>query len=138
MADAPNLPPRIVLFDGVCGLCHSLVRLLVRVDRGRVLRYAPLQGETAERLRARYPQIPNGVDTAVLIDDGAVYLRSRAVLATCRRLGWPWRALSLLSWLPSFVTDAAYRLVARVRYRCFGKLDACAIPAPEQRDLFLP
>lgn len=138
LADATDLPPRIVLFDGVCGLCHGLVRLLVRIDRDRVLRYAPLQGDTAALLRSLYPQIPNDIDTAVLVEDGVVYLRSRAVIATCRGLGWPWRALSVLSWLPSFVTDAVYRLVARVRYRVFGKLDACAIPAPEQRELFLP
>lgn len=135
---ASELPPRIVLFDGVCGLCHWLVRFLVRVDRKRALRYAPLQGETAARLRSLHPDIPDDLDTVVFVEDGDVHLRSRAVLRTLAYVGWPWRAFRLFSVLPRPVTDWAYERVARVRYRVFGKLEACEVPSVSERSLVLP
>lgn len=116
------------------------MRLAVRIDRKRELRYAPLQGETAARLRALHPSIPEAhdLDTAVFVDEGRVYLRSRAVFAACALLSWPWRALAAFAWLPAPLTDLGYRAVARVRYSVFGKADACRIPAPEEQELFLP
>jgi predicted DCC family thiol-disulfide oxidoreductase YuxK len=133
-----EIPPRVVLYDGVCALCNWLVRALVRADRARVLAYAPLQGETAARLRAAHPSIPDDIDTAVLVDEGRVFLRSRAIFATCRHLGWPWRAFAILGRLPAAWTDLGYRAVARVRYRVFGKFDACRIPTTDERARFLP
>jgi predicted DCC family thiol-disulfide oxidoreductase YuxK len=136
--DEPPLPPRLVLYDGVCALCHGAVRLLVRLDRARALRYAPLQGTTAARLRGAYAELPRELDTVVLVDDGRVLLRSRALLGAARHLGWPWRALAALAWLPAWTLDPAYRLVARLRYRVFGRREVCSIPAPAARELFLP
>ena len=98
-----DLPPRIVLFDGICGLCNRLVRWLVRADRDSLLRYAPLQGPTAARLRARFPQIPTGLDTMVFVDGGRVYLRARGILQIARYLPLPWRLLRILRWVPSIV-----------------------------------
>lgn len=133
-----DLPPCIVLFDGVCGLCHRLVRFFVRADRRRALRYAPLQGETAARLRAMHPEIPVDLDTVVFIENGRVHLRSHAILRACRYLGWPWRAAVIFAVLPRPLTDAVYGVVARVRYRIFGKLETCEIPTVTERSLVLP
>ncbi len=133
-----DLPPRIVLYDGVCGLCNRSVKFLVKRDRARALRYAPLQGETAEALRARYPAIPSTLSTVVLVDDGKVYLRSKAFLYVARYLTRPWRWAYHWRWMPGFLLDLGYRVVARLRYRIWGKYDTCEIPAPEQRALFLP
>ncbi|WP_394832375.1 DCC1-like thiol-disulfide oxidoreductase family protein [Pendulispora rubella] len=133
-----ELPPRIVLFDGVCGLCDALIQWFVRVDRARALRYAPIQGETAARLRAMHPEIPSGVDTVIFVDEGTVHLRSRGILVSMRYLPPPWRWARFLRWIPLALSDAAYRLVARFRYRIFGKREACRVPGPEERALFLP
>ncbi|WP_394842941.1 DCC1-like thiol-disulfide oxidoreductase family protein [Pendulispora brunnea] len=132
------LPPRIILFDGVCGFCDALVQWLVRVDRARALRYAPIQGETAARLRAMHPEIPAGVDTVIFVDEGTVHLRSRGILASMGYLPRPWRWARFLRWIPRAFSDAVYRLVARFRYRIFGKLEVCRVPSPEERELFLP
>ncbi len=133
---------RLVLFDGVCGFCDRSVRWLIERDSQARPRFAPLQGETAAALRARHPQIPETLETMVYVerDGGAerVHLRSEAVLRICAELGRPWRALSWALWLPRWLTDLAYRLLARVRYRVFGKLDACALPGPGERGRFLP
>lgn len=134
------LPPRLVLYDGECGLCHRSVRFLVRRDRQRSLRYAPLVGETADRARALLPYFPKSIDTLVYIEEGRVFVRSRAVAraAAAAYGGTSSRVLAHLAGLLTPLADLAYRLVARVRYRIFGRVDACEVPTPEERDLFLP
>lgn len=128
----------IVLYDGVCGLCSRSVRFLIRRDRDRVLRYAPLQGETAAKLRAQHPEIPDVLSSVVLVDGGKVRLRSKAFLYASRYLTRPWRWGWYLRWLPGFLIDLPYRLIARLRYRIWGKVDLCELPAPAQAALFLP
>lgn len=135
---ARPLPPRIVFYDGVCGLCARSVQLLVRLDRGRAFHYAPLQGATAAEVRARLPEFPRDLETVVYLEDGKLSLRTQAYLAAARHLPFPWRAASWLRWLPSWLTDPAYASIAERRYRLFGRHDTCRIPTPEQRELFLP
>jgi predicted DCC family thiol-disulfide oxidoreductase YuxK len=134
-------PAFILLFDGECGFCDGAVRwLLARDPLGR-LRFAPLQGETAAALRARHPQIPGDLDTAVLVEraggDERVHLRSQAVLRTLALVQSPWRHAAWLRVLPRWLVDAAYRAFARRRYRWFERLDACRVPTPEERARFL-
>jgi predicted DCC family thiol-disulfide oxidoreductase YuxK len=131
-------PTHLVLYDGSCGFCHGSVKVLVRLDRKRVLRYAPLQGETATQMRVQYPEIPRELESVVLIENGTVHLRSRVVLKCAQHFAWPWRALSGLALLPRWLTDFGYRLIAKYRYRIWGRADACQVPTPEQRDLYLP
>jgi predicted DCC family thiol-disulfide oxidoreductase YuxK len=139
MSDGPReLPRHLFLFDGVCGLCDGLVRFTVGIDRQRRFRYAPLQGSTAEALRARYPEIPKDLDTMVFVDDGVVYLRAKGVSRAARYLPWPWRLAYGFFFLPAWLTDPLYRLVARTRYRVFGVLESCRLPEPHERELFLP
>jgi predicted DCC family thiol-disulfide oxidoreductase YuxK len=128
----------LVLYDGECGLCDRSVQWLLRHDRRGVLRYAPLQGETARAF------VPAGkpVETIVFVergDDGQVRLseRSRAAFAILGRIGGPWRVLSWLRVLPAFFTDLFYRFVARNRLRWFGRVDACRLPDPAVRARFL-
>lgn len=136
----PASDPRagLVLYDGVCGLCHRSVQLLLRVDRDQALMFAPLQGETAAALRSRHPEVPTNIDTVVYIEGGRVHLRSRAFVRLARRLPYPWKLVSWLWVVPRPLADVVYGLVARVRYRLFGKLDACGVPDPAQRARFLP
>ncbi len=132
------LPPRVVLYDGACALCHRTVAWLHARDRDRRLWFAPLQGETAARLRRLHPEIPADLDGVVLVDAGEVHLRSRALLRGARYLGAPWRWASWLAWLPGPALDLVYRLVARVRYRVWGRLDACRKPAVGDESRLLP
>lgn len=129
-------PHPIVLYDGLCGFCDAGVQRLLAKDRRGVLRFASLQSEAGRVLIERYG-IPNDTSTMVLIEGGRSFLRSRAVLRTLSRLGWPWRALGWLRVLPAWVTDPVYRVVARNRYRLKGRLRACRMPDPSQRGLFL-
>jgi predicted DCC family thiol-disulfide oxidoreductase YuxK len=134
---AMNLPGPTVLYDGECGLCHRSVKFLIKRDRGQ-LWYAPLQGETAAELRAEHPQIPETLESVVLVDGGRVYLRSKAFFHSAKYLTRPWRWAYHLRWLPAFLLDLVYALIARVRYGIWGKYDTCTLPTTDQRAHLLP
>ncbi|MCE9577931.1 MAG: DCC1-like thiol-disulfide oxidoreductase family protein [Deltaproteobacteria bacterium] len=135
---APLPTGPIVLYDGVCGLCDRTVQWLIARDPDRVLHFAPLQGDTAAALRTRHASIPTELSTVVVIDHDRVYLRTKAILQAARYVGRPWRWGRFVQWMPSFLIDLPYRLVARVRYRIWGRHDACRIPTAADRSRFLP
>ncbi len=130
--------PPLVLYDGTCGLCARSVRWILRHEADHELRFAPLQGETTDALRARYPNIPQTLDSVVLIAGGKAHLRSKAFLHLGKHLRAPWRWAYAFRWLPGFVLNLGYRLIAAIRYRIWGRVDACELPSPEQRARFLP
>lgn len=132
------LPPRLVLYDGSCGLCHRSVRWLLNRDRDAVLMFAPLGGETAAL--AGSPALPPGAapDTIIFVRDGKALIRSRAIFALLGDVRSGWRWLRVFRFLPAWLTDLPYRLVARIRHRIFGHVDACSLPAPAERARFLP
>ncbi|MPZ18433.1 MAG: DUF393 domain-containing protein [Luteitalea sp.] len=132
----PNRHP-IVLYDGVCGLCHRTVRFLLRHDRQGHLRFAALQSSLGRTLLVHHRLSPDGLDTLVLVEDERASTRSAAVLGATRYLAAPWRYLALFRFLPRLVRDRLYDWVARSRYRWFGRLDACPLPSPGERERFL-
>lgn len=135
--------PPLVLYDGQCGFCAASVRwLLARDPEGR-FRFAPLQGETATAILARHPELPPGLDSIVLVEaeGGAerVSWHSRAVFRILRRLGGAWGLVARFAALiPRPLADFGYRLFARLRYRVWGRLDACRLPTAAERERFLP
>lgn len=139
---AAELPEALVLYDGVCGFCDTSVQRLLDLDTDGVFHFATLQGPTAAALRARHPELPHDIDTVIFVErcDGEerVSVRSAAVLRITARLGGAWRFLGVGWILPTFMRDAAYRAFAALRYRIFGTLESCRIPAPEERERFLP
>jgi predicted DCC family thiol-disulfide oxidoreductase YuxK len=138
-------PPQVawVLFDGVCGLCDRWVAWLLRHDRKGALRFAPLQGETAAKVRARHPGLPPIDETLLLVEAPGtprerVRVRSDGALATAAKLGGIWRLTTILLRLfPPSLRDAVYRFVARRRKRWFGELAVCRLPTAEERARFL-
>lgn len=142
MAPVPS-SRRIVLYDGRCGFCDASVQWLLDHDRDQRLVYAPLDGETARGVRLRHPRMPHDLDSLVYVETDRrgrerVYWYSRAVLGICKNLPLPWRLARLFVVVPVFLRDLAYRAFARVRYRFFGRLDACRLPSPEEQARFLP
>jgi predicted DCC family thiol-disulfide oxidoreductase YuxK len=132
----------LVLYDGVCALCNHLVAFLLRIDRGAVLCFAPLQGPTAARLAQKHG-FALDVKTLVYVrhfglKDERVYLRSDGVLRILGDVGGVWWPLTGLRIVPRFIRDPLYDWIATNRYRWFGKYDSCPMPSPEQRARFLP
>jgi predicted DCC family thiol-disulfide oxidoreductase YuxK len=133
----------LVFYDGVCGLCDRLVRFLLGRDRRGRFRFAQLQGELARRELGPHGFDPADLDTVYVIagwgtPDARVLQRSRAVLYALTQLGGPWMLLATAGRvIPTAVADVAYRVVARTRYRIFGRFDVCPVPRPEWRGRFL-
>ena len=129
----------IVLFDGVCNFCNAGVNFIIDRDRAAHFRFAPLQSEYAKRLLAeRGVDVGEGdPESMVLVEGERVSLRSTAALRIARRLAGPWRLAFAFVAVPAFARDGVYRLVARQRYRLFGRSDACRVPTPEVRARFL-
>jgi len=135
----------LVVFDGRCGLCNRVVRWLIARDRRDRLRFVPAESEKGAALLGRHGLSATelGPSTILVIQDlaGAAengLLRSNAVVALLNELPRPWPAVAtLLAWVPRPVRELGYRLVARWRYRVWGRLENCPIPTAEERDRFL-
>jgi len=133
----------IILYDGVCGLCNRLVQFVLRRDPGGIFRFASLQSSFAARILSRHGVNALDLDTVYVVvnyDLPGEHLlaRSDAIISILKQLGGIWKVLGILfQLLPRVVRDAAYRLVARNRYRIFGRFESCMIPAPENRARFL-
>ena len=133
----------LVFYDGVCGLCDRLIRFLIRRDVDGRFRFAALQGQLARTtLRARGYD-PSGLDTVYVVRDWntpqeQVLERSGAVLCALSQLGGGWRMAARVGGLvPVVIADGLYRVVARTRYRLFGRLASCPLPPAEWRQRFL-
>lgn len=127
----------VVFFDGVCGLCNHFVNFVLPRDRAAVLRFAPLQGETA-RQRLTAEDVEN-LSSVVFVDETGTYRGSSAIVRILWRLGPGWRFLGTLLWLvPRPLRDVGYSLIARFRYRLFGRKETCRLPTPAERVRFLP
>jgi len=133
----PTSSPDILYFDGVCGLCNRSVDFVLKRDRGEKFRFAPLQGKTAaENLSS---EELTDLHSLVLQTPSGRFRRSAAVVRILWQLGGIWAVLGTLLWLvPLPLRNLGYRAVSATRYSFFGKKESCRIPAPEERDRFLP
>lgn len=132
----------VVLYDGVCGLCNGLVQFILKRDVHDRFRFASLQSEFAGTLLKRHGADSRDLDTFyVVIDHGQpserVLMRSDAILHVVNTLGGLWKLAGAGRILPKALRDGLYSLVARNRYRVFGKHESCPLPSPEQRTKFL-
>ncbi|HUF60502.1 MAG TPA: DCC1-like thiol-disulfide oxidoreductase family protein [Verrucomicrobiales bacterium] len=137
----------IVFYDGECGLCDRMVRTLLQIDRKKRLRFASLQGETAQRMvvpvaKREGRELLGGM--ALLRGEpgsgagAALEFDSAAALGCLEEAGGLWRVFGLLRLAPRFFRDAVYRWAAKRRYRWFGKAEVCSLPKAEDRSRFLP
>lgn len=136
MSDTPRRPP-LLLFDGVCNLCHGAVQWMLKRDRKERLRFASLQSQAGREALAETGHDGPVPESVVVIEGGKLYQRSDAALKAASMLGFPWNLLVVFWIVPRPIRDAVYRWIARNRYRWFGKKEACPTPSPETRARFL-
>ncbi|PYS69339.1 MAG: thiol-disulfide oxidoreductase DCC [Acidobacteria bacterium] len=132
----------IVLYDGVCGLCNQLVQFLLKRDKQDHLRYASLQSDFASKILVRHGLNPKDLDTVCVVinyqePDERVLTKSTAILNVVKNLGGIWKVAALGKVIPRPIRDLFYELVARNRYRVFGKYETCMLPEPRHRAKFL-
>ena len=126
-----------VVFDGVCNFCNASVSSILALDRDRVFRFASLQSNAGQKLLERCALEPLDSDTFALVEGERCLVRSDAALAVVRRLPAPWRWAAVLTVVPHPWRDAIYRLIARNRYRWFGRRETCMVPTHDVRERFL-
>jgi len=127
----------VVLFDGVCNLCHSSIRAIVRLDAEGKILFAPLQSDVGTELLERQGLSSEYFDSVVLVEDDSHYTKSAAVLRVCRYLDGPFPLLYPLIYVPERVRDAVYDFVAEHRYQVFGTREECSVPEQHIRERFL-
>ena len=132
----------ILLYDGTCGFCDRIVQFVLRHDKKKFFRFAPLQGDFAKEAMARHGENASDLNTMGLVldpsgPDERILLRGRAALTTLSILGGFWSVPGVLRFLPRGLIDFGYNLVARNRYRIAGRLDSCRVPSAEDRARFI-
>ncbi len=124
----------LVVFDGDCVLCSRSMRMLVKLDKARRFHLTSAQGDLGRSLYRACDLPIDNFATYLVVADNRVFERSTAIVAIAKRLGWPWKVGAALVIVPRPIRDALYDLVARHRYRIFGRRDACGIKDAALRD----
>ena len=128
---------RILLFDGLCNLCNSSVNFILKRDKHAKFKFASLQSEIGKELCKQYNIDTNIVDSIILIKNDKVSIKSSAILEILKDMPIGWRLLLIGIILPKFIRDWLYDVIAKYRYRIFGKKDECPIPPKDVQDRFL-
>jgi len=132
----------LILYDGVCGLCNRLVTEVLPRDPRGLFHFASLQSPTARALLTAHGRNPDVLDNMYVVEDyksdsPRLLGRARAALFVIAHIESHWRFLKTFGVLPTFLLDAVYSIVARNRYRVFGKLDHCLVATAQYTGRFV-
>lgn len=129
---------KIILFDGVCNLCNQTVLRIIKLDEKDTFRFTSLQSETGKEIIDYLKIDTTKVDSIILFEPNqAYYLKSTAALKIFGNFGGIWEVSKFLLFFPSFIRDFVYDIIAKNRYKWFGKKNQCMIPTPELLSKFL-
>ena len=132
-----NIDNYILLFDGVCNLCNSMVQFTIRRDPNGKFKFASLQSESGQVLLKKFGLPLDDFDSFVLINGDKYFIKSSAGLHVLKELGGVWKLFYVLIVFPRPLRDFIYNLIAKTRYRIFGKRDTCMVPTQEIKQRFL-
>ena len=129
---------KLILFDGVCNLCNSSVQYVIKHDKKQRFMFTALQSETGKKIIKHFNIDTRKVDSIILYtpEKGITY-KSTAALKVAAQLGFPTNILSIFLIIPSFISNWVYDVIAKNRYKWYGKKEACMIPTPELKSKFL-
>ncbi|KGX90947.1 hypothetical protein N781_06155 [Pontibacillus halophilus JSM 076056 = DSM 19796] len=126
----------IVLFDGYCNFCNQSVQFILRRNALEEITFASLQGHTGKRLLKKHG-VQDGIDSVVFIENGKAYTESSAALRIACYLSYPYKIVSIFLIVPPPIRNGMYRIIAKNRYKWFGKKEVCRIPTTKERARFL-
>lgn len=127
----------IILFDGVCNFCNGAVNFVLKQDAKGVFKFSPLQSATAQKLLNDFNLPQKGFESFVLIQNGKAFQKSSAALRVFKMLPWYWQWMQAFWIVPKFIRNAVYDVIAKNRYKWFGRQDQCMVPTMETRSRFL-
>lgn len=132
-----NDDAHILLFDGVCNLCNSIVRFTIKRDPKEKFKFASLQSESGQALLKKFGLPTDDFDSFVFINGDKYFLKSSAGLHVLKELGGVWKLFYVFIIFPRPLRDFVYNIIAKTRYKIFGKRDTCMIPTPRLKQRFL-
>ena len=127
----------VILFDGICNLCNGAVQYVIKHDPAGVFKFASLQSGAGQQLLSTYGLQQTDFNSFVLIEDDKAFTKSEAALMVAKKLNGPVKLLGGFIFVPSVIRDWIYNLIARNRYKWFGKKDSCMLPTPAIESRFL-
>lgn len=137
MLDLPK-NKKIILFDGVCNLCDSLLQFVIRHDKKDVFRFVALQSNLGQEIVNHIGIQNKNIDSIILYVPGvAYYYKSSAALEIARELGGFFHLGTIFKIIPTVLRNHIYDYVAKNRYSWYGKKASCMIPTPELKSKFL-
>lgn len=128
---------KIILFDGVCNFCNFWVNFILDRDKNDLFKFAALQSKLGNEILKKFNMDNSSLESVILLDGESVYSKSTAALKIAKELSGPVKILYPLLILPKFLRDFFYDLIAKNRYKIFGKKDVCRIPTEEEKVKFL-
>jgi predicted DCC family thiol-disulfide oxidoreductase YuxK len=136
MTQSNNFMP-IILFDGVCNFCNRTVNVIIEHDKAAKFQFAASQTQAGINILQQFKLDQKASASVILIDNDKVYTKTDAVIQIAQQLtGWP-RLFIGLKFIPKFLRDFGYDLIAKNRYTLFGKRATCRIPVASERHRFL-
>lgn len=127
----------VVLFDGVCNLCNGVVNFIIDNDPQKEFYFASLQSKFGEEFLKKHNFSVTNYDSFILIDKDKFYTKSTAALIVSKSLKGFWKYFYVFILIPPPIRDAIYSIIAKNRYKWFGKKETCRIPEPGIEDRFL-
>ena len=128
---------QIILFDGVCNFCNSSINFIIDHDPEKRFKFAPLQSDIGQEILRKFNKNTKDFDSVILLKDNQLYEKSEAALEITKHLSGAWKYLSVFKVLPTFFLDFFYTIIAKNRYRIFGKTESCRMPTAELKERFL-
>ena len=127
----------VILFDGICNYCNSMINFIIRQDKKKVFLFATLQSDAGQKTLKEWNLPTDVFESFLLLDKGNLYSKSTAGLRLYNKLPWHWKWTQLFWIFPRIIRDLAYGIIAKNRYKWFGKREKCMVPTAELRERFL-
>lgn len=126
----------IILFDGECNFCDHSVQFIIKRDKQALFKFASIQSDAGQEILKSH-HVPLHTDSVILVEKGKYYDQSSAALKICKHLKGAWKLFYFFILVQKPLRDFVYKIIAKNRYKWFGKKDACMLPSPEIRKRFL-
>lgn len=128
---------QIILFDGVCNFCNASINFMIDHDPKKYFKFASLQSEIGQAILRKFNKNTKDFDSVILLKNNQLYQKSAAALEIAKHLSGLWKYLSVFTVLPTPFLNFFYDMIAKNRYKIFGKSESCRIPTPERQERFL-
>jgi len=128
---------RVIFFDGVCNLCNASVQFAIERDNKNLFKFTALQGEYSKAVLPKFNVGLNQLNSIILLEDGQLYTKSTAALKIAKKLNGLWPTLYVFILVPKFIRDWFYDIIAKNRYKWWGRQESCWLPTPELKQRFI-